>query len=129
MFDLFFPEGCIFDIAPAILLPQNSSEMRGLEVEETDAEMVVSRRRNETNENSIENRVDGGEQTATKATDYARPEGWKPEDLQALVKLLPLEFRDLCDRTRIGQRRQIGLSHEARVFLFLLRDALYKIYS
>ena len=40
---------------------------------------------------------DGGRSSVF--TDYRRPESWSADDLQALVKLFPLEFKDFCRRT------------------------------
>ena len=62
-----------------------------------------------------------GQGTSSMFSDYRHPERWSADDLQALVKLFPLEFDDFCRRTSQITTSNRGLPHEARAFLFLLR--------
>ena len=68
----------------------------------------------------------GGQRRQSRSTniDFTRPDIWPPEDLQRLIKISPVEFSELCKFLEFATsaRQACFLGHQARVFLFLLRD-------
>ena len=67
---------------------------------------------------------DGPTRDGSSFVDFTRPDCWSSKDLQSTVKLTTAQFIELCDLLEpFGcSSERMGLSHRARVFLFLTRD-------
>ena len=66
----------------------------------------------------------GPTRNGSSFVDFTRPDCWSNKDLQSTVKLTTAQFVELCDLLEPYEcsSERMGLSHRARVFLFLNRE-------
>ena len=137
-------------MAPGLLMPTNARELQGYRVDIQESCIEVTKIRRPRTDSSAStsssaspvsdsspasdrqtsNEDDGSDVTPRRncasSVNFRRPEDWSAKDLLTMVKLTPAQFLEFCDLLEPHgcSSTRMGLTHRARVFLFLLRELL-----